>query len=251
MERAFKGVWIPKEIWLSNNLTLQEKVFLVEISSLDNDEGCFASNAYFADFFGLSKNRCSEVIKSLKKKNLISIDYIRENGKKNIDKRVIKVLEKSNRGIRKIDRPIRKVEGGYSENCEGNNTLFNNTSNNTKEYIPYAEIIKYLNEKAEKNYKHTASKTKQLIKARWNEGHKLDDFKKVIDICCSNWKGKEFGNGQKGDMYLRPSTLFNGKFNERLNWSMQKSNKPVYEEDGDEGSNGKHPKKFGDVQLFE
>lgn len=120
-----------------------------------------------------------------------------------------------------------------------------------KEYIPYAEIIKYLNEKSEKNYKHTASKTKQLIKARWNEGHKLDDFKKVIDICCANWKGKEFGNGQKGDMYLRPSTLFNGKFNERLNWSMQKSNKPVYEEDGDEGSNGKHPKKFGDVQLFE
>jgi uncharacterized phage protein (TIGR02220 family) len=224
LERAFKGVWIPKEIWLSNNLTLQEKVFLVEISSLDNDEGCFASNAYFADFFGLSKNRCSEVIKSLKKKNLISIDYIRENGKKNIDRRVIRVLEKSNRGIRKIDDPIRKVEGGYSENCEGNNTLFNNTVNNTKEYIPYAEIIKYLNEKSEKNYKHTASATKKLIKARWNEGHRLDDFKKVIDICCVNWKGKDFGNGQKGDMYLRPSTLFNGKFNERLNWSTQKSN---------------------------
>jgi uncharacterized phage protein (TIGR02220 family) len=223
LERAFKGVWIPKEIWLSNNLTLQEKVFLVEISSLDNDEGCFASNAYFADFFGLSKNRCSEVIKSLEKKNLISIDYVRENGKKNIDKRVIKVLEKSNRGYSENRQTYSESRRGYSENLEGNNT-FNNTSNNTKEYIPYAEIIKYLNEKAEKNYKHTASKTKQLIKARWNEGHTLADFKKVIDICCSNWKGKDFGNGQKGDMYLRPSTLFNGKFNERLNWSMQKSN---------------------------
>lgn len=223
MERAFKGVWIPKEIWLSNNLTLQEKVFLVEISSLDNDEGCFASNAYFADFFGLSKNRCSEVIKSLEKKNLISIDYVRENGKKNIDKRVIKVLEKSNRGYSENRQTYSESRRGYSENLEGNNTS-NNTVNNTKEYIPYSEIINYLNEKSEKNYKHTASATKKLIKARWNEGHRLDDFKKVIDICCSNWKGKEFGNGQKGDMYLRPSTLFNGKFNERLNWSMQKSN---------------------------
>jgi hypothetical protein len=37
MKRDFKGIWIPKEIWLNENLTLQEKVFLVEIESLDNE----------------------------------------------------------------------------------------------------------------------------------------------------------------------------------------------------------------------
>lgn len=68
MERAFKGIWIPAEIWLNKDLTLLEKVFLVEIDSLDNENGCFASNEYFSNFFGLSKNRCSEVIKSLEKK---------------------------------------------------------------------------------------------------------------------------------------------------------------------------------------
>ena len=64
-ERDFKGVWIPKEIWLSKNLTLQEKVMLVEIDSLDNEKGCFATNQYFANFFDISKTRVSLILKSL------------------------------------------------------------------------------------------------------------------------------------------------------------------------------------------
>lgn len=94
---------------------------------------------------------------------------------------------------------------------------------NDKELIPYAEIVSYLNEKANKKFKHQTAKTKQLIKARWNEGNRLDDFKQVIDVCCDKWSGQIFSNGQKGDTYLQPSTLFNGKFDERLNWS-RKSN---------------------------
>lgn len=90
---------------------------------------------------------------------------------------------------------------------------------NDKELIPYAEIISYLNEKANKKFKHQTAKTRQLIQARWNEGNGLEDFKQVIDVCCEKWSGQTFSNGQKGDTYLQPSTLFNGKFDERLNWS--------------------------------
>ena len=89
------------------------------------------------------------------------------------------------------------------------------TKNNN---IPYAEIIEYLNQKTGKRFRHNTQKTRSLIKARWNEGFRLDDFKKVIDICTEKWKGKTFSNGQPGDNYLQPSTLFNGKFEERLNW---------------------------------
>ncbi|MDN6167642.1 MAG: helix-turn-helix domain-containing protein, partial [Lactococcus lactis] len=74
MERAFKGIWIPKEIWLDKDLNWVEKILLVEIDSLDNDEGCWASNGYFADFFNLSKNRISILISSLSKKGYISVD---------------------------------------------------------------------------------------------------------------------------------------------------------------------------------
>ena len=59
MKRKFKGIWIPAEIWESSELTLQEKVFLVEIDSLNNDRGCYANNNYFAKFSGLSNTRVS------------------------------------------------------------------------------------------------------------------------------------------------------------------------------------------------
>ena len=69
-ERNFKGVWIPKEIWLTDELSLQEKVVLVEIDSLDDEEkGCYASNKYFADFFKLSNGRISQIINETRRNN--------------------------------------------------------------------------------------------------------------------------------------------------------------------------------------
>ena len=158
MERAFKGIWIPAEIWLNENLTLLEKVFLVEIDSLDNENGCYASNEYFANFFKLSKNRCSEVIKSLEKKGLISIKYIYKKNSKAIDKRVIKVFDNSNTPIRNLDRPIRKIEEGYSENCEDNNTVFNNTFiNTTTREVVVKNIKDYFNQLEDRDIEKVAS----------------------------------------------------------------------------------------------
>ncbi|WP_108867513.1 helix-turn-helix domain-containing protein [Aquimarina aquimarini] len=86
MNRAFKGVWIPKEIWLSKELSLQEKVFIIEIESLENPDEqdcCYAGNKYFADFFGLSESRVSEIIKTLVHKKMITRKVIRtQNGSK-------------------------------------------------------------------------------------------------------------------------------------------------------------------------
>lgn len=71
--RDFKGVWIPKEIWLSPELSLMEKVLFVEIHSLDNERGCYASNRHFADFFGLSDRQIRRHLASLKEKAFITI----------------------------------------------------------------------------------------------------------------------------------------------------------------------------------
>lgn len=93
IERQFKGVWIPKDIWVNDNLNLQEKCFLTEINSLDDEErGCFALNEHFAKFFNLSKNRCSEVIKSLQDKGYIDVNYKYEGRK--IIERTIRVKNK-------------------------------------------------------------------------------------------------------------------------------------------------------------
>lgn len=123
-KRDFKGIWIPAEIWLSTELTLQEKVFLVEINSLDNDEGCFANNEYFAKFFGISKTRVSIVINKLVEKGFITSTIIYKEGTKQILKRVLKIC---------YIGYIIKVKEGIKDLFKDNNTS-NNTSNNTIEY---------------------------------------------------------------------------------------------------------------------
>ncbi|WP_188453769.1 conserved phage C-terminal domain-containing protein [Virgibacillus oceani] len=81
-----------------------------------------------------------------------------------------------------------------------------------RELIPFVEIINYLNDASGKNYRSSTKKTKNLIKARWNEGFAFDDFKKVIDIKISEWK-----YDQNMSKYIRPETLFGNKFEGYLN----------------------------------
>ncbi len=92
MNRDFKGVWIPKEIYLDSRLNALDKIILVEIDSLDNGQkGCFASNNYFAELFLLSKTQISKIISDLKKKGWISVKYENKKNTKAVDKRVIKI----------------------------------------------------------------------------------------------------------------------------------------------------------------
>ena len=119
MERKFKGIWIPAEIWLDKNLTLIEKVFLVEIDSLDNEKGCFANNQYFANFFGLSKTRVSIIIGNLIDKDAITSEIIYKEGTKQILKRVLKVC---------YIPYLTKVKDPIKEKLKDNNTI-NNTIN--------------------------------------------------------------------------------------------------------------------------
>ena len=65
-ERDFKGVWIPKEIWLDTRLTALDKVIFTEIDSLDQtDRGCYASNKHIADFCQCSETKVSKSISLL------------------------------------------------------------------------------------------------------------------------------------------------------------------------------------------
>lgn len=89
MNRDFKGVWIPREVWLNVDLSLIEKVFLVEIDSLDRGKGCFASNQYLADFFQLSRGRVSQIVSKLDENRYINIE-LKYSGKR-VTKRIITI----------------------------------------------------------------------------------------------------------------------------------------------------------------
>jgi len=65
--RDFKGVWIPKEIYLATELSWAEKILLIEIHSLDKGDGCWASNEHFASFLNKSEGSIANSISKLRK----------------------------------------------------------------------------------------------------------------------------------------------------------------------------------------
>ncbi len=83
------------------------------------------------------------------------------------------------------------------------------------------DIIDYLNEKAETQYRATTPKTIELISARLKEGFTIDDFILVIDKKVAEWKGTDF------EQYIRPATLFGTKFEGYLNAKPKAAAKPT------------------------
>ena len=93
VNRSFRGVWIPRDIWLNKDLSITEKCFLAEIDSLGgSEEGCFASNQYFAEFFNLSKERARKIIGELNKKGYLEITLTYKEDTKEVDQRIIKLI---------------------------------------------------------------------------------------------------------------------------------------------------------------
>lgn len=73
-DRDFKGVWIPKEIYLDKELNALDKIIFTEIDSLDNGDGCYASNKYLADFCQCSETKVSTAISKLIQKGYVKLE---------------------------------------------------------------------------------------------------------------------------------------------------------------------------------
>lgn len=79
-ERDFKGVWIPREIWLNSALNITDKAVLIEIDSLDNGEdGCWAGNKHFAEMLGCTERQASASVTKLV--NMGFVKVIRFDGR--------------------------------------------------------------------------------------------------------------------------------------------------------------------------
>src|SRR2546425_7990950 len=76
-----------------------EKVLFVEIHSLDNEHGCYASNRYFAEFFNMSTRQIANYVSTLKEKGFITVTV------KNQNERVIRTAGEDGRGP---DEPKRR-----------------------------------------------------------------------------------------------------------------------------------------------
>lgn len=121
--RDFKGVWIPREVYLDDRLNALDKIILVEIDSLDNGiDGCYASNKYLADFCQCSTTKVSNSISKLIKYGYI--EAVAFDGRS----RILKSR------LTKIDnQPYKNCKAG-SQNLQDNN-IYNNINNNINNNI--------------------------------------------------------------------------------------------------------------------
>jgi len=131
MDRDFKWVRIPKEIWLSEDLNMMCKVLLTEIDSLSkNEEWCYAWNEYFAKFLWISTIQVSRYISFLKE-NLyieeISFNWRTRVIKSTIERGVKAALSKM------IKQPNQKWQSRVIKNDKHINT-YTNTSINSFSY---------------------------------------------------------------------------------------------------------------------
>ena len=125
--RDFKGVWIPKEVWLDTRLNALEKVILTEIDSLDNGEkGCYASNEHLAEFCQCSKTKVSTAIKKLIDCGYIYVQNF--DGRKRELKSRLSNFERQNDKKCKAEYQILKESN--IDNNTNNNTVSNNIGGN-------------------------------------------------------------------------------------------------------------------------
>ncbi|GGP17279.1 conserved phage C-terminal domain-containing protein [Oceanobacillus neutriphilus] len=215
MHKSYYAI-IPANIRYDSTLPPNAKLLYGEITALCNEKGyCWASDSYFAELYKVNKSTIQRWFKQLEDGGYISRTVVYEEGTLKIKHRYTYLCE----------YPIPKNEGTPIRKNEGdNNTVINTTFNNTKD-IPYVEIINYLNDATGKKYRSSTNKTKTTIKARWNEGFRLDDFKKVIDTKTTEWK-----SDAKMSQYLRPETLFGNKFEGYLNQQAEQQPPDPYDQ---------------------
>lgn len=132
--RDFKGVWIPKEVWLDTRLNALDKVILIEIDSLDQGEnGCYASNEHLATFCQCSKTKVSTAISKLIECGYVYIQNF-DGRKRELKSR----LSNSERQSIKIcNADIQNLKESNTYRNTNNNTVSNNIRENNN--TPKAE----------------------------------------------------------------------------------------------------------------
>ncbi|GGN66371.1 conserved phage C-terminal domain-containing protein [Oceanobacillus indicireducens] len=208
---------LAKRIGLNEAILLQQMHFWIQKRKNIIDDISWVYNTYagWAEQFPFwSESTIKRTVRSLENQNLLLVGNF---NKLKIDN--TKWYSINYQELKRMTRPSGQIDltdgskwtGPSGQNEQTITIDYPETTTETNK-IPYVEIVNYLNDVSGKNYRSSTRKTKDLIKARWNEGFGLDDFKKVIDIKNEEWK-----NDQKMNKFIRPETLFSPKFEGYLN----------------------------------
>ena len=126
--RDFKGVWIPKEIWLRKDLNALDKMIFDEIDSLDNENHCTAGNEYFAEFCQCSESKVTKTVKKLIDLGLV--EQIHFDGRH----RKLRVVKNTIESSKKYEAESQNLQSNNIDNKQ------ENKKNNSKELLQNQEF---------------------------------------------------------------------------------------------------------------
>ena len=198
--RDFKGIWIPKNVWLNKELNTIDKIVLMEIDSLDaTEEGCYASNKYLAEFC-----QCNEWTISTSINKLIKLDYLEvvkfDGRKRYLKSRLVKITRQTCENHKADLRKSQDIN------------IYNNIDNNKKENIKRKSYGTY------KRIKLTDKEYDKLIK-----DYGEDLIKKQIELLDEYVESNNNKNKYTNfNLVLRKSI--------RENWFNKKSHTDIYTE---------------------
>lgn len=214
---------IPAIVRYDNELKPNEKLLYGEISALTNRNGeCWASNDYFAKLYDKSKDTVSDWISMLNKKGYISVELIRNETTKAIEKRIIRINHLlANIDLVPVKSPIgyrKKSLEGIGKKTEENNTSINNTSINIK------EINK---ERFELFWKEYPRKVNKFKTEEWfNKNSLTDEQFDLIITKLKKYKDTTDWKKDNGKYIPYPTTWLNQKRWEDDVISISESNNP-------------------------
>lgn len=239
--RGFYAI-IPAIVRYDNQLNGNAKLLYGELTALANERGyCWATNQYFASLYNVSKRTIISWMKQLEKRKYIKIQVFYKPDSKIVDRRHIYILPfptdtefytPSEENFITYGKNLH--EGGEEnfttpgeENFTENNTLFNNTENNTfnkKNSVEQSSTMSELFEKVWKTYpkKTNKKKAKDQFLKKFKSEEDLDQFKKGY---------KDYLKYIKLNDWYHPQELFRWIRDDRYNdeYDLSQTNKqPAY-----------------------
>ena len=224
--------WMREEL----NLRMNELLVFARIHNFTmygKNHKFEGSRRYLAEQCGCTMQTVDAATKKLLEKGLIQKEEYWQNKQKFVNYWTTYTPQENAQGIKKTDSPRQKTiqeDGqeslqGYQENMHGGikktdtniyreykSDINNMQKEKGKNDSLAVNVVQYLNKQAGTTYDINSPVYAAVIECRAEQGYGVEDFKRIIDNKCADWKGTKFeGN-------LRPSVLFGEKhFDEYLN----------------------------------
>lgn len=197
MERQFKGIWIPAEIWLNMDLSAIDKILLADIDSFTgNGKMFYKSNATIAKELGVSESTIKRAFKALSDKNLIRVSGVT---RKRLCESLMRFKSQNDliKGQNELDKG--QIDPSLGSKCTPTNTITNSTTNSiTKIVYPFESdlFIEKWNlwkdyKKQEHKFKYKSALSEQAALKRLTQlANTEDDAIRTIEHAISQgWKG--------------------------------------------------------------